>query len=425
VTGSDPSGRAEPDPDPDPQPASEPAPAESPPATTDRPGEAGAAPGRADGCHVCHLVHHLALGGLETQLLRVIEATADDVSFTAAYFGDDTSMRQDYRGAGVRTHGFDAGSDNPARQFAPDVLGSVVRFLGRQDVDVVHAHGSLYLLLLGRICGRLAGVPAVGTYHNPSDSFSAPMRLAERVTRPLSAVDVAVSKDVERSYAGDARRYANGAGLDRPTYTVYNGIDVAAFRSAVDGADPSELRAEHGVADGPVYLNIGRYTERKNQASLVRAMATLLDEVPGAHLFLVGWGPEEEPLRRLVAEHGIEDSVSITGRRRDVERFYALADVFVLPSNAEGLSVVVLEAMAAGLPVVGTDVPGTNEAVVDGQGGVIVPPDSPAALAEAMARLAGREERERFGRNAYERVRSEFSVDRTAAAYRDIYRSLA
>ncbi|MFB6151441.1 MAG: glycosyltransferase family 4 protein [Haloarculaceae archaeon] len=392
-----------------------------------------------DRYRVCHLVHHLALGGLETQVLRIIEATPDDaVSYTACYFGDDTSLRSDYEEAGVRVVGVDRGSPNPVSQLSPLTIREVVSFFREEEFDAVHVHGSLYLLVLGRICARLAGVPVVCTYHTPRDSFHPATQRLERLTRPLSAVDIAVSQDVERSYVGSARRYepngngsgtgnrrGEGNGFDRGSYTIHNGIDVEEFAREVAEADPERVREEYGVDSDLVFLNIGRYTDRKNQVTLVRAMGEVVTDYPDAHLFVVGWGPEEDRLRRTAAELGIADNVSVTGRSWEVCDFYALADAFVLPSTTEGLSVVLLEAMASGLPVVGTDAPGTAEAVVDGTTGLITVSDAPGDLAAAMNRLASPDRRRRMGQAGYERARSEFSVHKTAQSYLDVYRRVA
>jgi glycosyltransferase involved in cell wall biosynthesis len=264
----------------------------------------------------------------------------------------------------------------------------------------------------------------VGTYHNTRETYHPGTKVLECATRPLSAVDIAVSKDVERSYAGSAAFYNPGAGgsLGRETYTIHNGIDVDEFASQVDSATPENRHEGPDDGDGIVFLSVGRYAEEKNQQSLVAAMADVVEALPSSHLFLVGWGPLEADLRGAVVRHGIEESVTVTGRVESVQEYYSLADVFVLPSLTEGLSVVLLEAMAAGLPVVGTDVPGTAEAVDDGSTGVVVPPDSPEALADAMVRVAPADRRERMGRNGHQRVREHFSIRHTAESYVDIYR---
>lgn len=376
--------------------------------------------------HVCHLVHHLALGGLETQVLRLIRATDDpDVSYTVCYFGPDDSLREEFEAAGARVVHLD-GSDDPRYQFAPWRMLALTRFLRRERFDVLHVHTSLYLPVLARLCAAPLGVPVVGTYHNVDDKFSPSMRIAERLTRPLSATNVGVSKGVERSFADSAVEYRPGAGIDRRTYTVYNGIDVEEFAGDVRAADPAAARAEWGIdADDLVFLSIGRYTADKNQLSLVRAFAEVADSLPHACLVVVGWGPLEDDLRATAERLGVADRVSITGRVDSVHEYYALADAFVLPSVTEGLSLVLLESMAAGLPIVATDVAGTAEAVVDGETGYVVPPNDERALADALVRLGDDETRHRLADAGFDRVSDTFSVRTTIDSYLDIYRTVS
>ncbi|WP_436926271.1 glycosyltransferase family 4 protein [Halosimplex amylolyticum] len=414
-------------------------------AATDGPSTAGAAPtdaadetltvdaatGDADPngeLRVCHAMHHLALGGLENQVLRLIRGSQDlPVSYTVCYFGEDDSLREEFEAAGARVVHLDTVSSTPAGQFDPRSLARVTSFLREESFDVLHAHVSLYVLVVARICARLADTPVVGTYHNTRENYHPAMQALERATRPLSATNIAVSTDVERSYADSARLYAPDAdaqGFDRRTYTIHNGIDVDEFATRVDEASPDQVPAAGEAGGGPVFLSIGRYAEEKNQRALIRAMDEVVDALPDAHLFVVGWGPLEDDLRRTAAECGVVDNVTITGRVPSVHEYYALADAFVLPSLTEGLSVVLLESMTAGLPVVGTDVAGTGEAIEDGTTGYVVPPDSASALADAMIRLSSEERRQRMGRNGYERVCEHFSIRSAVRSYQDVYRRL-
>lgn len=407
-------------------------------ATTPVPGEVPEEP-----VHVCHMLHSLALGGLQNQVLRLVEATADaPVTYTVCYFGEDDSLRDEFEAAGARVVALETVSPTPAAQFDPRSLARVTAFLGRESFDLVHTHVSLYVLVVGRVCARLAGTPVIGTYHNTRDTYHPSMRLLERATRPLSAVNVAVSKGVERTYANSASVYEpgreDGEGFDRRTCTIYNGIDVDAFAAGVEDATPAGPTDEAvprdvggGTAggnvdepvasDGPVFLTVGRYAPEKNQAALIRAMADVRADLPGANCYVVGWGDLEGRLRETAREAGVADSVTVTGRVPSVEPYYALADVFVLPSLTEGLSVVLLESMAAGLPVVATDVAGSGEAVADGTTGSVVSPDSASALADAMVRIAAGDPAE-MGRRGRERVEELFSIERTAASYLDVYR---
>jgi glycosyltransferase involved in cell wall biosynthesis len=371
---------------------------------------------------VCHLVHHLALGGVETQLLRLIRASGDDVEYTVVSLDTDESLQSELEAAGARVVSLDLGGETLTSTFFPSSVRRLTGFLREESFDVLHCHTSLYLVVLGRLCGRLSGTPIVSTYHNPRESFHPTMQAAERVTRSLSPASIAVSKGVERTFADTAQMYQPGCRLDRRTYTIHNGIDVDEFRARVRDADVEGVRDEWGLGDGLVFLTVGRYSEEKNQLALVRAMADVVEEVPDAHLLVVGWGELEDDLRAEVRRLGLEGNATITGRVPSVHAYYGVADVFVLPSLTEGLSVVLLEAMAAGLPIVATDVSGTNEVVVEGETGLVVPPASVSALADAMLELLAEGCRREMGAKGYERVRDEFSVEYAVELYTDLYR---
>ena len=375
---------------------------------------------------VCHLLHHLARGGLETQLLRLVRTADDHVSFTVSYIGEDASMRSEYETAGVKPRQVQAGSDSPLRQFSPGTIRELVNVLTTSEVEILHVHGELYLLVLARLCGRIADIPVMGTYHNPAEGFSRPTQMAEQLTRPLSTVDIAVSRDVERTYSGSAQMYTSESDLQRETYTIHNGIDVGKFSREIQAASTEYLERKYDLDNKLVFLNIGRYTEQKNQRALIRAMSAVTDGEPESdvHLFVVGWGPNEDSLKQLAATEGVEDSVTIAGRVENVSEYYSVADCFVLSSQSEGLSVVLLEAMAAGLPVVGTDVSGTAEAIVDGETGAVVTPDSPRELAEKMQEMTAEERRRRLGRNGHQRAREQFSIERTAQLYTSLYQKI-
>lgn len=131
-------------------------------------------------------------------------------------------------------------------------------------------------------------------------------------------------------------------------------------------------------------LTVGRFTEQKGYRFLAEAAAPVVQQCPEVRLLWVGDGPEREPLRRQVDRLGLSEHVHFLGRRDDVPRLLGAADLFVLPSLFEGLPLVVLEAMAAGLPVIGTRVCGTEEAIRDGVTGRLVPPADSRALACAL-----------------------------------------
>jgi len=176
----------------------------------------------------------------------------------------------------------------------------------------------------------------------------------------------------------------------------------------------------------PVVLYAGRLRTRKAVAVLVEAFAELRLR-RHASLVLAGDGEHREALEQRVHELDLDGSVHFLGAvpRPDMLRWYATADLFCLPSLYEGFPVAILEAMAAGLPVVSTTVSGIPEAVQDGETGLLVPPENAAALAAALDRLAGDEIlRNRMGEAGRRRVRETFAISKVCAAYMEQWQGL-
>ena len=296
-------------------------------------------------------------------------------------------------------------------------LAWVPRFaarLRRERIGVLHAH-EFAMNVYGGAAARLAGVRAVATIHGRQWVTARPRRaLAYRVLHRLGMPVVAVSHDL-------AGFLAAGLGIAQSRIeVVHNGIEVAPLP---DAGAATELRraarAALGVpAAGDLLVAVGNLYPVKDHATLVRALA----RTPEARVAIAGRGGEESALRELAAELGVSDRLHLLGLRDDVERVFAAGDVFVQPSRSEGLPLAVLEAMAAGLPVVASRVGGMPEAVRDGESGYLVPPAEPEVLADALRKVLEAPDRGlSLGRAGWERVRSDFSLDHMTARYRALY----
>jgi glycosyltransferase involved in cell wall biosynthesis len=166
----------------------------------------------------------------------------------------------------------------------------------------------------------------------------------------------------------------------------------------------------------------GRLVPEKGVDVLLRALARL----PDVHAMIIGAGPEEHALRLLAEELGIQERVALLGWRDDAVRLVATSAVFVLPSRTEASPVAVLEAMAASIPVVATDVGSVSELVIDGETGLLVQPDDADALAAAIRRLLDDEQlRRRLGRRGRQLAMLRFQPDEAAAAYEELFAAAA
>ena len=293
-----------------------------------------------------------------------------------------------------------------------DVLGLIElhRLCRRERPDVLHANSSK-AGVLGCLAGRLAGVPiriftAHGWAFMAFSGTKARIYLwVHRLIRRLATRIVCVAEQ-ERALGLSVGACASGR-----TVVIYNGIDVgAAIR-----ATPHE--------EVPAIVTVGRLKAPKDHATLVRALARL--DAGSFRAALIGDGPDRPLVEAEIGQQGLEGAVALLGTRDDVPEQLAEADIFVLSSTSEGLPLSVIEAMAAGLPVVATAVGGVPELVVDGETGLLVPPRDAEALAQALDRLVrDRELRGRLGDAGRRRAEELFDLPPFRRAHLALYRSL-
>jgi glycosyltransferase involved in cell wall biosynthesis len=183
------------------------------------------------------------------------------------------------------------------------------------------------------------------------------------------------------------------------------------------------LRTELGIAStDPVIGVVGSLYPVKGHHHLLAAVPQVLRVYPQATFLIVGKGDLEDSLREEVMRRGLERAVRFLGYREDVPNLLSIMDIFVLPSLSEGLSLALLEAMAAGKPVVATNVGGNPELVRDGVTGFSVPPQDPDAIAGGILSLLGDERRRKiFGDNGRQRVKQYFSLEAMADNYQKLY----
>jgi glycosyltransferase involved in cell wall biosynthesis len=272
------------------------------------------------------------------------------------------------------------------------VLVRLARLLRRERIQILFAF-MFHPTILGRVAGWVCRVPVRISSERIMAWEGAGRRTLNRWTVPLATHVVAVSERV----AAYARREFR-VPADRLT-TIPNGVDLVHFRPT---ARP--------VRSHEVVIGCTARLHRKNDHdSLLKAFAQIAPEWPEARLLLVGRGPEEERLRMLADRLELSARVRFAGEQADVAPSLEEMDLYVQSSIAEGMPNSVLEAMAAGLPVVATAVGGTPEVLADGETGLLVPPGDPAAMAAALTTLlADRAKAAVFGRAGRARVEADF-----------------
>ena len=345
-------------------------------------------------------------GGAQTYVANLLPALAKHCEVVVGAYGEGP-LRDAAREAGVRF----VALRHVRRPLHPgrDLLGllELIALIRRERPDLVHANSSK-AGVLGRLAALLMRVPVrVFTVHGwafkaHSGQASRLYRWADRVMSPLTSATICVS-ETERA-AGLAARTCRA----QRTVVIPNAVDVGAAPGARHDGDP------------PRVVSVGRLAAPKDALTLLRA---LTDVAPAPFsALLVGDGPDRPELEASIRALGLEDTVTLAGSRSDVPALLAAADVFVLSSRSEGAPFSILEAMAAGLPVVASNVGGVGELVVDGETGLLVPPADPGRLADALRRVLGDAAlRRRLGAAGRARARERFDLRALQDAHLELY----
>ena len=287
----------------------------------------------------------------------------------------------------------------------PRAIMRLARLIRNFRPDVVHSH-MVHANILSRLTRLVTRMPRlITTAHNTVEGGRL-LDLAYRMTDGLADLTTNVSDASVQSFL---QRRLSKAGRIR---AVENGLDLQPFETA--RASGPEKRDELGLT-GFTWLAIGRLVPDKDFANLLAAHKQL---PAGTELLIAGSGPLEAELRALAGE-----GVRLLGRRSDIPQLLAAADALVLSSTVEGLPMVLLEAAAAHLPVVSTDVGGTAQIVSDGETGILVPASNTPALARAMLRLMEMPaaERQQLADRAAERVKERYGLQQVLDRWEHIY----
>ncbi|MCA1648580.1 MAG: glycosyltransferase family 4 protein [Chloroflexi bacterium] len=237
---------------------------------------------------------------------------------------------------------------------------------------------------------------------------------------------VSAQQDLIIAISDHIARFTVSRGVRHPERVrrVYHGLEPPVTRALE--REGQQVRQALGIGPDEFLVgNVGRLALQKGQRHLIAAMPLLLERVPRAHAVIAGGGDLEDYLIELASEMGVAEQVHVLGPRRDVPALMHAIDVFVMPSIWEGFGLVLLEAMAAGRPIVASRVATIPEVVADGQTGLLVPAGDPLALATALAELAEQPDKAmRLGEAGRERLRRQFSVEKMVGDTELLYREL-
>ena len=361
--------------------------------------------------NILYLTNHLDIGGVTSYVLSLAEGMKKrgHTVFLASSGGE---MLPFVLEAGVF---FIQIPIKTKQEISPAVFLSLLKLrkiIKEKDVDIIHANTRVTQVLaasLGRFCAK----PYISTCHGFFKK-----RLSRRLWPCWGTKVIAISEAVREHLVKDFKV------KDADVRLIHNGIDVDKFR--VQG---SEFRVDKkkklGLGSGPVVGIVARLSDVKGHAYLIEAMKFVLEKIPQVQLLIVGDGKMKQGLVKLVRSLGIEKSVYFIPAVSDITQVFGAMDLFVMPSLQEGLGLSLMQAMAVGLPVIGSDVGGIKSLIKMGENGILVKAADSLILASAILDLLGDTAQAKLlGDRARDFIRQNFSLDKMIQETETVYSSI-
>jgi glycosyltransferase involved in cell wall biosynthesis len=368
---------------------------------------------------VLHLINTLSAGGAELHLLTLCRyLTRWGVDVVVGCLREQVegsrSLRPDFERDGIRVIDLQA-----YRRYDFGFPVRAVRLLKQEQPELLHTHlpradfaGAIWHWLHPSI----PWICSVHDIYNRSWSAEWSLALCSLLWRKADGL-IAISHAV-KDWLVEERHVPS-----EKVTVIYYGIEPKRF-----ARPDADLRKTWGLEGSPVVGSIGRLEPRKAHDRLIRAMPALLEQVPNTSLLIAGhdpWGYSKD-LHELIEELGLEEQVRLVGFQADVASFLGALDVFAFATRSEGFGQVVVEAMAAGKPVVTSKIAPLTQIVVDGETGLLVEPEKPGTFARAISwLLIHPEEARRMGMQGRERIYSHFSAEKMVAKVMSLYEELA
>jgi len=358
--------------------------------------------------NILYITNHLNIGGITTYVLSLAAGLKKrgHTIYLASSGGELLSRfieeGTNYVPIPIRTK----------QEASPKIILSMFKLSGlikKNNINLVHSN-TRTTQVLGCLLNRFSGVPHISTCHG---FFK--RRFFRKIFPCWGKKVIAISEPVKEHLIRDFK-------VDEKNIVViHNGIDVN--KSKIQNPKSKiELKKELGLGEGPVVGIVARLSDVKGHIYLIEAMSKVLEKIPDAQLLIVGEGKMKEKLIKLVKSLGIEKNVFFVPQVNDTEDVLSIMDLFVMPSLKEGLGLSLMEAMASGLCVIGTDVGGIRSLVQDGFNGLLVKPANSKGLALAILELLqDQKKRESLGRAAGIFINQNFPLEKMVQETEEVY----
>ncbi len=360
---------------------------------------------------VLHIIHSLDIGGAERLVLNLCKLLKKNGRFTpqVCSLTDGGDLQDEFLNSGIEV--FDLNKDEGFSFGLPSKIKAIIEENG---IDILHTHNT-GPWIYGTLTKMISKVKLVHTEHSNVSVNERRRLLLEKWFSYFTDAIICDSHVVANFMI--TRQKINPEKVS----VIWNGIDVDSFQSHKG----VRLKEQAGLGGKFIIGSVARLVPVKDHTTLISAFEIVKKKIPNAHLLLVGDGPLRGELEKIIAQKGFAQDVFITGYLKDVRRFLSLIDVFVLSSLSEGLSLSLIEAMAAEKPIVATAVGGNPEVISHGKTGFLVQPRNPSEIASAILRLATDSSlRHSFGIHGLKTAKEQFDLDMMVQRYQKIYKGL-
>lgn len=297
-------------------------------------------------------------------------------------------------------------------EVSPKILASAFKLLKEvkeNHIDIVHSH-SRTTQVLGYLLSKKTGIKYISTCHGFFKK-----RFSRRMFPCWGINVIAISEPVKEHLIKDF-----GVGPET-IRVIHNGIDLERFKESIKD-DLGQRKKKMGLKEGPVIGIVARLSDVKGHVYLIEAMKAVLEKIPTAQLFIVGEGRMKEELIKLTKKNGLQENVLFLLSAIDTREVLSVMDLFTMPSLQEGLGLSLMEAMAMGLPVVGSAVGGIKSLIQHGVNGLLVKPADINSLSLAILDLLrDRKKAEILGNNARNFINQNFSQDKMVLETEKVY----
>jgi len=358
--------------------------------------------------NILYLTNHLNIGGISSYVLTLakgLKAKGHNI-YIASGPGE---LIEQFKREGINYIPIPI---KTKAEIGPKVLISLMmleNFMKEKKIDIIHANTRV-TQVLACLFQKRTKRPFISTCHGFFKK-----RLLRRIFPCWGLRVIAISEQVKEHLIKDFK-------VDEKNITViHNGVDVEKFgrRKKEEGRRKKE---ELGLGSGPVVGIIARLSDVKGHVYLIEAMKSVLQDVPNAQLLIVGEGKMKNKLARLIAKLAIDRNVVFLPSVRDTASVLSIMDIFVMPSIEEGLGLSLMEAMAAGVAVIGSDVGGIKSLIMDGENGLLVKPKDALGIQEAILGLLKDEQKREFlGKNARIFIAQNFSQEKMLLQTEGVY----